>query len=42
MNKALFEWYVAACSKNIYPGVSQVLEKAKEIAEKLDFMGLLK
>ena len=42
VNKALFEWYVLACSKNIYPGGPQLLEKAKEIAEKLgksDFKG---
>ena len=35
VNKALYEWYNIACSKNIYPGGPQLTEKAKEIAEKL-------
>ena len=32
INKALFEWYCLACSKNIYPMGPQLVEKAKEIA----------
>ena len=35
INKALHEWYMIACSKNIYPGGPQLIEKAKEIAEHL-------
>ena len=35
VNKALYEWYCLACSKNIYPGGPQLIEKAKEIAERL-------
>ena len=35
VNKALYEWYVIACSKNIYPGGPQLTEKAIEIAEHL-------
>ena len=36
VNKALYEWYVFASSKNIYPGGSELVAKAKEIAERLD------
>ena len=32
VNKALYEWYTLACSKNIYPGGPQLTEKAKQIA----------
>lgn len=32
VNKALYEWYTLACSKNIYPGGPQLIEKAKQIA----------
>ena len=42
VNKALYEWYLLACSKNIFPGGPQLIEKAKEIAETLgilDFSG---
>ena len=42
VNKALYEWYLLACSKNIYPGGAQLTEKAKEIAErfgKTEFKG---
>ena len=35
VNKALYEWYTLACSKNIYPGGAQLTEKAKEIAERM-------
>ncbi len=35
VNKALYEWYLLACSKNIYPGGPQLIEKAKVIAEQL-------
>lgn len=34
-NKALYEWYLIACSKNIYPGGPELTEKGKEIAERL-------
>ena len=42
INDALYEWYLLACSKNIYPDGSQLKEKARQIAEKLektDFKG---
>ena len=42
VNKALHDWYLLACSKNIYPAGPQLIEKAKEIAERLgivDFQG---
>lgn len=39
VNKALYEWYVIACSKNIYPGGPQLREKAKQIAEHLGKSG---
>ena len=35
INEALHEWYLLACSKNIYPVGSQLCEKAKQIAEHL-------
>ena len=35
INEALYEWYTIACSKNIYPGGPELIEKAKLIAEKL-------
>ena len=35
VNKAVYEWYVLACSKHIYPGGPQLIEKAKEIVERL-------
>ena len=35
VNKALHEWYLIACSKNIYPGGPELINKAKEIAERL-------
>ena len=35
VNKALYEWYTLACSKNIYPGGPQLSEKAREIAERM-------
>jgi len=34
INKALHEWYLLACSKNIYLVGSQLCEKAKQIAER--------
>ena len=42
VNKALHDWYLLACSKNIYPAGPQLIKKAKEIAERLgivDFQG---
>ena len=33
------EWFTPAWSKNIYPGGSELIEKAKEIAEKPEFKG---
>ena len=36
VNKALYEWYVLASSKNINPGGPELVAKAKEIAERLD------
>ena len=36
INKALYEWYVLATSKNIYPGGPELIVKAKEIAECLN------
>ena len=42
VNEALHKWFHLACSKNIYPGGPELMEKAKEIAEKLgisDFKG---
>ena len=42
VNKAVYEWYLLACSKNIFPGGPVLIEKAKEIAEQLgisDFKG---
>ena len=35
INKVLYEWYSLACSKNIYPGGPQLMEKAKEISERI-------
>ena len=35
VNEALYEWYLIAVSKNIYPGGSQLREQAKLIAERL-------
>ena len=35
VNKALYDWFVLACSKNIYPAGPQLVEKAKQIAERL-------
>ena len=32
VNKALYEWYTLACSKNIYPGGPQIAEKGRQIA----------
>ena len=32
VNKSLYDWYVLACSKNIYPMGPQLIEKAKQIA----------
>lgn len=42
INEALYQWYTIACSKNIYPTGPQLIEKAKEIAARLnkpDFKG---
>ena len=35
VNEALYKWFYIACSKNIYPGGPELMEKAKEIADKL-------
>ena len=35
VNKALHEWYMIACSKNMYPGGPQLTEKA-HVAERLN------
>jgi hypothetical protein len=35
LNNKLHEWYLLACSKNIFPSGSQLIEKAKQIAERL-------
>ena len=32
VNKALYEWYSLACSKNIYPGGTHLTEKVRQIA----------
>ena len=39
INDSLYEWYLLACSKNIYPDGPILKEKAKEIAEKLGIKG---
>ena len=31
----LYKWYVLACSKNIFPGGPELIEKAKKIAQQL-------
>ena len=35
INEALYEWYLMACSKNIYPNGPTLTAKAKEIAARL-------
>ena len=35
VNDALYKWFILACSKNVYPGGPELIEKVKEIAEKL-------
>ena len=35
MNISLYDWYVLACSKNIFPMGPQLIEKAKQIASSL-------
>ena len=35
VNEALYKWFTLACSKNNYLGRPELVEKAKEIAEKL-------
>ena len=42
VNDTLYKWFTLSCSKNIYPGGPELMEKAKEMAEKLgkpDFKG---
>ena len=39
VNKHLYEWYTLACSKNIYPGGPQLIEKGLQIAAKLGITG---
>ena len=36
VNKALYEWYLLTCFKNIFPGGPQLTEKAKQTAERLE------
>ena len=36
---ALFDWFKLACSKNIYPGGPQLVEKARQIAAAHEFKG---
>ena len=35
VNEALYKWFCIACTKNIFPRGPELLEKAKEIADKL-------
>ena len=35
VNTALCKWYVLVCSKNIFPGDPELIEKAKRIAQQL-------
>ena len=35
VNSILYEWYMLACSKNIYPGGPQLTEKDRKIATRL-------
>ena len=35
VNTALYKWYTHACSKKIYPGGPELIEKAKQIAQRL-------
>ncbi len=35
--EALYSWYLLATSRNIYPAGTQLCEKAKQIAEQLEF-----
>ena len=37
MNKALYQWYLLAVLKNVFPDGTQLAEKAKEIASKFGF-----
>ena len=42
VNNKLHEWYLLACSKNIFPSGPQLIEEAKQIAQQLgkhDFKG---
>ena len=39
INETLHEWYLLACSKNIYPSGPQLCEKAREIAQRLHIEG---
>ena len=39
VNDSLYEWYLLACSKNIFPDRPTLKEKAKEIAEKSELEG---
>ena len=36
LNEALYEWYLLAVSKNTYPDGTQLILKAKEIANRMD------
>lgn len=33
VNKPLYKWWILACSKIIFPGSMQLIEKAKEMVE---------
>lgn len=35
INEKLYEWYLLACSQNVYPDSLQLREKALQIAERL-------
>ena len=39
INDRLYEWYLLACSKNIYPDGPKLKSKAQEIAAKLEIEG---
>ena len=37
VNTALYKWYTHACSKKKYPGGPELIEKAKQIAQRVKF-----
>ena len=40
-NNALYEWYLLACSNNIFSRGPQLIEKAKDVAERLGVVNLM-